>query len=346
MSKEYLVYIFFEKDYILSIFLFLVVVFLSYLISKIILRYLLVLIFAKKAFFPQSEIIVKTLQRYILFWGIILGLHIALGFLKIPSHLFTILNKAFLILFILSLAFASSKLLMYFFELYIVEKTELKSKVTLFEILVKGFVFSIAFILILNILDINITPFVTTFGVAGLVIGLALRDTLENFFAGIQLIMSKQIKPKDFIRLESGDEGFVEDITWRNTTIRMLTNDLIIIPNSKLSKGMVINYQFGPLDFPVVVQVGVSYQNDLDKVERVTLEVAKEIMQTHPEASPSFEPFLRFHTFADQKIIFSVIMRCKRPASRALITHEFLKKLHKRYQEEKISLTSLPEAIV
>ncbi|MEZ0344219.1 MAG: mechanosensitive ion channel family protein [Caldimicrobium sp.] len=324
------------KEILLLLGVFIGIIFATYVLRSVVFRYLLRL--AKKTKWPWDDVVIKILKGFIPFWGLLLAIHVSLSLTKLPPNIFSIVNKALLILFIISLAVSGSRLIIKIFDIYVIEKTETLSKVTLFEIFVKILVYAIAFILILNVLNINIAPFITTLGIAGLAVSLALKDTLENFFAGLQLLMSKQIKPGDFIRLESGEEGFVEDITWRNTTIRMLPNNLIIIPNSKLAQSMVINYHLPSLDLAVLVQVGVSYDSDLEKVERVTIEVARELMQTHPEGVPDFEPFIRYNSFGDFSINFTVILRAKDPTSRFVIAHEFIKRLHKRYKEEGIEI--------
>jgi small-conductance mechanosensitive channel len=324
------------RDLIYPLLSFSLILFGFYIVRIFVIKYLLKI--AKKTSWPWDEVVIKTLKGYILFWGFLLGSHIALSLTSIPPHIFTIVNKVLLILFIISSSLCGSKLLINIIDHYIAQKAEVITKVTLFEILIRVFVFSVAFILILNVLNINIAPFITTLGVAGLAVGLALKDTLENFFAGLYILMAKQIRPGDFIRLESGEEGFVEDITWRTTTIRMLPNNMIIIPNFKLAGSRIINYQLPSAELSVLVQVGVSYASDLEKVERVTLEVAREIMQNHPDGVADFEPQVRFHTFGDFSINFNVILRAKEPSSRFVITHEFIKRLHRRYQEEGIEI--------
>jgi small-conductance mechanosensitive channel len=86
----------------------------------------------------------------------------------------------------------------------------------------------------------------------------------------------------------------------------------------------------------VLVQVGVHYASDLKKVERVTCEVAKEVMKEIPGGVPEFEPFIRYHTFADFSINFTVILRAKEFVDNYLIKHEFIKKLHERFAKEGI----------
>jgi len=126
------------------------------------------------------------------------------------------------------------------------------------------------------------------------------------------------------------------DITWRNTVIRQLPNNLIIIPNRKLSEAIVTNFNMPEKELAVLIQVGVSYDSDLEKVEKVTIEVAKEVMKEVQGGVPKFEPFIRYHTFDDFSINFTVILRAKEFVDQYLIKHEFVKRLKKRYDEEGI----------
>jgi len=100
----------------------------------------------------------------------------------------------------------------------------------------------------------------------------------------------------------------------------------------------VINYYLPEKEMSVLVQVGVSYDSDLKKVERVTVEVGKEVMRGVPGGVPEFEPFIRYHTFADFSINFSVILRAKEFTDNFLIQHEFIKRLHQRFKEEGIEI--------
>lgn len=280
----------------------------------------------------------QPLKNVIFIWAILLSIYLLLPYITIPIHIQHVINKALLIIFVLSLAWSSSSLFIKIIDYYLEKKTGLLTRITLIEIFVKIVIYILAFVIILHILDINITPFITTFGIAGLAIGLALKDTLENFFSGIYILMARQIKPGDFIRLESGEEGFVENINWRTTTIRTQQNNLIIIPNAKLAQSRILNYHLPIEELSVLVPVGVSYSSDLERVERITLEVAKEIMKTHPAGVPDFEPAIRYNSFGDFSINFNVILRCKQAGDRFLLIHDFIKKLHKRYKEEGIEI--------
>ncbi|MCD6490489.1 MAG: mechanosensitive ion channel, partial [Thermodesulfobacterium sp.] len=115
-------------------------------------------------------------------------------------------------------------------------------------------------------------------------------------------------------------------------------NNIVIVPNSKLASSIITNYYLPEKELAVLVQVGVSYNSDLENVERVTIEVAKEVMKEVPGGVPNFEPFIRYHTFGDFSINFTVILRAQSYVDRYLVTHEFVKRLHKRYKEEEIEI--------
>lgn len=204
------------------------------------------------------------------------------------------------------------------------------------ELVTKIILFAIGVMLILDNLGVSLTPLLTTLGIGSLAVAIALQDTLGNAFAGLHIKADRPIENGQFIRLDSGDEGYVEWIGWRSTRIRMLPNKTAVVPNSKLVQSTIINYDLPDLEVAVLVQVGVHYDSDLKKVERVTNEVAKEIMGTVTGAVPGFEPFIRYHTFNQSSIDFTVILRAQRFVDNYLIKHEFIKALQKRYREEEI----------
>jgi small-conductance mechanosensitive channel len=189
---------------------------------------------------------------------------------------------------------------------------------------------------LLNTLGVSITPLLTTIGIGGLAIALGLQETLANVFAGIQITLAHNIRVGDFLRLESGEEGTVEDINWRTTRVRQLPNTVVLVPNGRLAQSIVTNYDLPTKDLAVLMQVGVHYASDLERVERVTIEVATEVMKTVPGGIAEFTPFIRYHTFGESSIDFTVILRARQFGDNFLIKHEFIKRLVRRYAQERI----------
>ena len=205
--------------------------------------------------------------------------------------------------------------------------------------LAKGAVGVLGFIIILQNLGIDITPMITALGIGGLAVALALQDTLGNLFAGVQIILSRQVRPRDYVQLSSGEEGWVTDVMGRNTTIQTFPDgNLLAVPNSVLASSIVKNFSLPRKALWVSLDVGVSYDSDLEHVERVTLEVATAVLAESDGGMPGEEPLVRFHTFGESSIDFEVRMLVRDFRSQAPIRHEFIKRLHRRFGEEGIEI--------
>lgn len=191
-------------------------------------------------------------------------------------------------------------------------------------------------LVILNGLGLSITPMLTALGVGGLAVALALQEPLANFFAGLFITLAGQIRVGDYVKLDSGQEGYVIDFSWRSTRLRMLANNLVVVPNAKLAQAIVVNHHLPSQDLAVLVEVGVDYASDLAHVERVVVDVGRDVMRGVPGGVSGFEPFIRYHTFGDSSVNFTVILRGKEFVDQYLIKHEFVKRLHSRFHHEGI----------
>lgn len=285
-----------------------------------------------------DDIIVNALGKHILLWFILAGVMIAIDNVSLKKENIDILDKVILVIFVFSITIVFSKILTGFVELSIKKTKAVFPSTSIFTNLTKISVFIIGGLIVLDALHISITPILTALGVGGLAVALALQDTLSNLFSGIQIIASNQVRIGDYVRLSTGEEGYVIDVTWRNTTIRSLSNNVTIIPNSKLANTILVNFNMPEKELSVLVEMGVSYSSDLEKVEKVTIEVAREIMKTVPGGVADFEPFIRYHTFGDSSINFTVILRGKEFTAQYIIKHEFIKRLFDRYNKEGIKI--------
>lgn len=205
-------------------------------------------------------------------------------------------------------------------------------------ILIRIIVYIVGFIFILNALNISITPILTALGVGGLAVALALQDTLTNLFAGLQILASKKFHIGDIIRLDSGEEGVVEDISWRNTTLRTLRDNIVVVPNAKVSTAILYNFDMPQSEFDIVVEGSVSYDSDLERVEWVVLDEATRLLNEPEFKVENFLPFVRFYAFADSGISFRVFIRTHSFNAQFLLRHTFIKRLHKRFKTEGIEI--------
>ncbi|MBR1886407.1 MAG: mechanosensitive ion channel family protein [Schwartzia sp.] len=222
---------------------------------------------------------------------------------------------------------------------------------SLFLNLVSAVIYIVTFVLVLDFYGISVTPIITALGVGGMAVALGLQETMANIFAGMHILLTDQIRIGDHIRLENGAEGQITDITWRYARIHTVTNNVIVVPNNKLAASIITNYDMsadGAMiasieDVAFVVPLGVAYDSDLEQVERVTLEVARETLRrldpslNIAEGAPT-APAVRFYNFGDSSIDFNVHLHTTTFRQQYVIRHEFIKALKKRYEEEGIEI--------
>jgi small-conductance mechanosensitive channel len=206
------------------------------------------------------------------------------------------------------------------------------------EVLTKIVMVAVGAMLLLDNLGISLTPILTTLGIGSLAVAIGLQDTLGNFFAGLYLKVDRPVDIGHYIKLQSGEEGYVERIGWRSTRIRMLPNNMVVVPNNKLVQDNITNYHLPDRELIVPVTIGVAYDSDLEKVERVTAEVAREAMETVAGAVRGFDPVVRYQGFGPSSIDFIVALRAREFTDAITLKHEFIKRLHARYAREGITL--------
>ena len=160
------------------------------------------------------------------------------------------------------------------------------SRISHYLIMIIGSIFGFQFI------GVNLSGLAVIAGFLSVGIGFGLQNITSNFIAGIILLFERPIKIGDRVTVEQ-TEGFVTGINMRATTILSLNNISIIVPNSKFIASEVINWSYGDPRVRLVVEVGVSYQSDLDLVLQSLAEVAEEnprVLKT-PAADVLFSGF-------------------------------------------------------
>ena len=217
---------------------------------------------------------------------------------------------------------------------------------TIFVSITRVVVWMIGALVLLDSVGVAITPLLTALGVGGLAVALALQDTLSNLFAGVHILTSRKVQPGDFIQLDNGMQGYVVDTNWRNTIIRQLPNNLLVVPNATVASSIVTNFHLPEHELSVTVQASVGYGTDLEHVEQLAIEVGREVMREVEGAVPEHEPAIRYTDFGGSSINFNVGLRAAEVTKQALIIHEFIKRLHRRYQKEGISFQSPNETVV
>ncbi len=285
-----------------------------------------------------DDLLVGVIRAHLLPWFLLGGLALAARLSPLGEDHALLVGRVAAALFVLSLSFAAAALIGRLVERAGRRTAGTFISTSLTRNVLRVAVLVVGALLVLDNLDIDITPLLTALGVGSLAVALALQPTLSNLFAGLHITLAKPVRVGDFVELEGGTQGFIVDIGWRATMVRELSNNVIVVPNARLAEMIVKNYSLPEPEQSIVIQVGVSYGSDLALVERVTCEVAREVLSGVPGGVKSFEPFIRYHTFGDSSIGFSVILRVGEFTDRYLVTHEFLKRLRARYDREGIEI--------
>ena len=311
------------------------------LVSKFILN-LIMHIFAKRTKTIIDDLIVESLKLPVMAMLIVAGLWI--GITRLPEVIKYVdkINTGFIIIAYAVAALAVSRVTHAILTWYSVEvaprtKSDFDDRlIPLLKRVADVIIFGIAFLLVIDKLHVPLSPFLASLGIGGLAVALALQPTMSNFLSGTYVISDSIIRKGDYIQLDTGAEGTVEEIGWRITKIRHWQGNLIILPNSKLSDAIVTDFEKPEASMLFGVDCGVSYSSDLEKVERIAAEVAAEVMKNYPEGGKDFTPVVRFNKFGDSNVNFSIVLKASNRAASFVLKHHFIKALHKRFRSEGI----------
>ena len=241
--------------------------------------------FEKKA--TASEFIKSNLEIFnIIRRAILYGLLLITGTYLIRLFHMVLIEKIFHAILLVVLSTPVKDLLLIlvkYFESNIAQKTATKADDIIFDLLEKflgAIIYAIAIVIALDLLGVNVMPFVAGAGVAGIAIGFAAKDTLSNLIAGVLLIVDRPFEIGDRIEvwsapIGSATWGDVIDIGLRATKIRTTDNITIIIPNNEIMKRDIVNYTIISSMIRVRINIGIAYNANIGKAKELIVEVAK-----------------------------------------------------------------------
>jgi small-conductance mechanosensitive channel len=215
---------------------------------------------------------------------------------------------------------------------------------SIFVNLARMIIWAVGLTIMLGALKVEIGPLVASLGVAGLAVSLGLQDTIANFFSGLQITTSRQIQPGQYIRLSTAEEGTVLDVTWRNTTLRSPSNDLVIVPNSIIARSQITNFTANSEEHVVAIPFTIAYGTDLDRVREVATATAAEVRDELEGAVRDFEPACRFRALGPEGVTAAVTIRVERYQERLPIVSELVQRLHARFGEAGIEFAGAAAA--
>ena len=202
-------------------------------------------------------------------------------------------------------------------------------------IVTKYLIWFIALMLILSVLEFDITPLLAGAGIVGIAIALAAQDILSNFLGGAMIAVDRPFRVGDRIKIDEY-YGDVISVGPRSTRLKTLDNQIVTVPNTKVINSFVINYALPDVMMKVRVNVGVSYGSDVPKVKEVLLGLAREVAELYPFVLTAPEPIVYFLEFADSSLNFQLIVWCN-DYTKIWDTKDAINtRIHQRFAEEGI----------
>lgn len=214
---------------------------------------------------------------------------------------------------------------------------QLRDQNILFRKLVTGFVVIIGLISAMHIGGLDVSPLLAGGAIGGVIIGLALQDSLSNVFAGVLLTIDSNIRVGEMLRFADGRTATLESVGWRSSSFRLLDQTVLVVPNSELSKDRFVNLSRPTLVTTVSIDCGIAYGETLQHVEDIALEVAKAVQSSFGGENLA-EPVLRWKEFADSSVNFRLFMPIPNPDVQFMASSDLLKAIHARFAQENINI--------
>jgi small-conductance mechanosensitive channel len=294
---------------------------------------------AKKTTTRFDKLLVEALHGPLLILLLLIGGHITLGAMELTPKMARFAQVGVSLATAFVLIFAAIRfyhgLLLEYGQRY----EPIRPSLGILNLVGKALILVIGLLITLDTLQISITPLLTTLGIGGLAVALAFRDTLANFFAGLYILADRPIRIDDYIKLEGGPEGYVENVGWRSTRIRTLANNITIIPNAKLSESIITNYFLPEQRMALVLNISVSYQSDPRKVEEILVEEAKRATSEMEGLLAEPAPVARFIPgFGEYSLNFSLICQVREFVDQYFVQHELRHRIFERFKKEGIEI--------
>jgi len=291
-----------------------------------------------------DDILIDSFHGAFMLWILILAIHLATEYSSLPREVTRWSGKLLLALWIISLTMVLARLSGRMIRVY---STKLEGALpvgTLTEVLATLIIGILgALTLLQQVFEVDIKAILAALGVGGLAVALALQDTLSNLFAGFYVSVARQIRIGDFIKIDAGQSGYVQDIGWRSTTLEETAGNLIFIPNSKLSQSIVTNYNLPRRNMAVAITVPVAYTSDPSQVERILKEIAAAATDQVPGLLKDPAPTVRLIPgFGETSMDFTLSCHVAEYADQFQAQHELRKRIALRFHDERITFRSAP----
>lgn len=264
-------------------------------------------------------------------WAVLVALWVISPFEFLGPVAVAYANKAIGAFAVLSITVFGARLAGWLIRAYLGHDSVTAPTGTIFVNLARLVIWAFGITITLGVLGVQVGPLMASLGVVGLAVSLGLQDTLANFFSGLQITLSRQVQPGDYVRLGTGEEGTAYDVTWRNTTLNSVSGDQIIVPNSLIAKELMVNYSAADEEHTAVVPFTVAYGSDLALAKSIAEKVAAAARDSQPNAIADFEPVCRFTVFQPQGVQGWVTIRVVRYQDRLPVVDAVVTALHSEF---------------
>jgi len=286
-----------------------------------------------------GEALGEVLAGPMVIWVVILAAQVATQSSSLPPRFSDRIAETLYFLWMVSVTLMATRLAGNLVRHYGEQVPGALPVTTLSQNLAQIAVLGLGVVVVLDHYNYSIKTILTALGIGGLAVALALQDTLSNLFAGFYVAVARQIRLGDYVKLNTGEEGYVSDIGWRSTTIRSLSSSMIIVPNAKLAQAIVTNYYLPDKRVSVSFQVGVSYRSDPDQVERVLLDIARSGMAEIPGMVSDPAPSVAFDPgFGESSLGFTLNFTVAEFANQFGVRNELKKRIFRRFRQDRIEI--------
>jgi small-conductance mechanosensitive channel len=208
------------------------------------------------------------------------------------------------------------------------------SIIPLLKKVIKIIVFALAVVIVLAKFSIDISAFVVSLGVGSLAIALAAQETLSNMISGFIIMTDRPFRIGDRIRYADNQVGDVVDIGIRSTKILDFDNNIVIIPNNEIVKSRLINITYPNSLTRVIVEVGVAYGSDINKVKEILLEIAN----NDPDCSKQIPPEVFLINFGASSLDFRLVARTDDYKNAWAMQCRMREKIYEEFNKHKIEI--------
>jgi small-conductance mechanosensitive channel len=181
-------------------------------------------------------------------------------------------------------------------------------------------------------------PVLVLFLVGGVIIGLALQESLSNVFSGLLFTLDGAVRIGDLVRLGSGKEGYVRAVGWRSTQLKLHDETLLVVPNSVMSKEVIENLSRPSDSLIVSIEVAVQVGEKLPHVEELALAVLREVQGKFAHGKELPPPWVRWRQIGDAGIVARLFLPVASIEDQFQARSELLREVHDRFQSEKITI--------